>query len=65
MNVATALCRRALLRFAKRPGTARRLQNSLLEFRRCINDCEYLAFPHENARTFAAYRDDVSRTGEP
>src|SRR6476619_4965313 len=41
------------------------LQNSLLEFRRCINDCERLAFPHENARTSAAHRDDVSRTGEP
>src|SRR5262249_18340402 len=40
------------------------LQNSLFEFRRCINDCECLGFPHENARTSAARRDDVSRTGE-
>src|SRR5437867_3968357 len=39
-------------------------QNSLLEFRRCINDCERLVFPHENARTSAAHRDDVSRTDE-
>src|SRR6266576_1005959 len=64
MNVATALCRRFWNRFAKRLDTARRLQNSLLEFRRCINDCERLAFPHETARTSAAHRDDVSRTDE-
>ena len=44
---------------------ARATSNSLLEFRRCINDCERLAFSHENARTSAAHRDDVSRTGEP
>src|SRR5262245_38639258 len=42
-----------------------RLQNSLLEFRRCINHCECLAFPYENARTPAAHRNDVSRTSEP
>src|SRR4051794_22102311 len=46
-------------------GAAASLPNSLLEFRRCINHCECLAFSHENARTSAAYRDDVSRTGEP
>jgi hypothetical protein len=40
------------------------LPNLLLEFRRCINDCERLGFSHENARTSAARRDDVSRTGE-
>jgi hypothetical protein len=40
------------------------LPNLLLEFRRCINDCERLGFPHENARTSATRRDDVSRTGE-
>src|SRR5215213_3932664 len=47
-----------------RLDTGRRLQNSLLEFRRCINDRERLAFPHENARTSAARRDDVSRIDE-
>ena len=41
------------------------LPNSLLEFRRCVNHCECLAFSDENARTSAAHRDDVSRTGEP
>jgi len=41
------------------------LPNSLLEFRRCVNDCQCLAFSHENAQTSAAHRDDVSRTGEP
>src|SRR4051794_20298151 len=41
------------------------LPNSLLEFRRCINDSECLAFSHENARTSTAHRDDVSRTREP
>src|SRR3954470_8102826 len=45
-------------------GAAASLPNSLLEFRRCINDSECLAFSHENARTSAAHRDDVSRTGE-
>jgi hypothetical protein len=38
----------------KRLDTARRLQNSLLEFRRCINVCEHLAFVHEDARTPSA-----------
>jgi hypothetical protein len=41
------------------------LQNSLLEFRRCFSDCERVTFPHENDRTSAARRDDVSRTGKP
>src|SRR4030095_5403929 len=41
------------------------LPNSLLEFRRCINDPECLGFLHENARTSAARRDDVSRPDEP
>src|SRR5436305_12345789 len=48
-----------------RLGTARRLQNSLLEFRRCIDDCECLALRNENGRPSAARRDDVPRTGEP
>src|SRR5438093_10615475 len=55
----------ALRRLPKALGTAASLPNSLLEFRRCIDDHECLAFSHENARTSAARRDDVSRTGEP
>src|SRR6476620_11174795 len=42
-----------------------RLQNSLLELRRCINHWECLAFSHENARSSGDHGDDVSRTGEP
>ena len=66
MNVATdAVSRSADVASQNASTAARRLQNSLLEFRRCINHCECLAFSHENARTSAAHGDDVSRTGEP
>ncbi len=46
--VATALCRRA------ERNIATRLQNLLLEFRRCINSCERVIFAHEDTRTSSA-----------
>src|SRR5262245_19925685 len=51
--------------FNARDADSVSMENSLLEFRRCTNDCERVAFPHENARTSTAGRDDVSRAGEP
>jgi hypothetical protein len=52
-DVTTALSRRAEV-FHNRLDTPRRLENSLLEFRRCINAAERLAFVHEDARTSSA-----------